>query len=200
MPPPRAAILGWASLLWDPRPTFDATVGAWSSGGPALPLEFCRISQTRDGALTLVIDRDLGALNETFFAISRRPDLVDALADLRAREGTAMKNIGYVDLAKGTWRGRDAEVVATIEAWAGANALSLVAWTDLPSNFAAKTSTPFTPEAALEHLQGLALTGVRAAIQYFTRAPPSIETALRSWLAETAWFQEQALLLEGGGW
>jgi hypothetical protein len=53
---PHIVILGWGSLLWDRRAAFDEQRGEWQFDGPNLSLEFSRISKTRAGALTLVID------------------------------------------------------------------------------------------------------------------------------------------------
>jgi len=50
------AILGWGSLLWDKNHDFDNQHESWKFDGPLLPLEFSRISKSRDNALTLVID------------------------------------------------------------------------------------------------------------------------------------------------
>lgn len=49
----KIAILGWDSLIWDPRSLkYDVNTG-WLTDGPKLPIEFARISN--DGRLTLVI-------------------------------------------------------------------------------------------------------------------------------------------------
>jgi hypothetical protein len=42
--------LGWGSLIWNPK---DLPVEDWHGDGPALPVEFARIS--RGGRLTLVV-------------------------------------------------------------------------------------------------------------------------------------------------
>lgn len=56
-------ILGWGSLIWDQR---DLPIsGDWQLGGPALPIEFSRIS--RDGRLTLVIDECNGVAVSTSY-------------------------------------------------------------------------------------------------------------------------------------
>ena len=49
----KIAILGWGSLIWQPKDLkFDANIG-WKEKGPILPIEFARIS--KDGRLALVI-------------------------------------------------------------------------------------------------------------------------------------------------
>lgn len=92
--PPKIALLGWDSLLWDKRPEFDDQHGLWLPNGPKLPLEFSRISTTRKDALTLVIDQKHGALCRTAYALSTRYNPDDAIADLRHREGTVMRHMG----------------------------------------------------------------------------------------------------------
>lgn len=90
----RIAIIGWGSLIWDPREL--PREGTWQSGGPRLPIEFSRVSQ--DCRLTLVIDYENGAATQTRYVLSPRVDLDDAIEDLRVREGTNKKRIGFVDL------------------------------------------------------------------------------------------------------
>jgi hypothetical protein len=95
--PPRIAILAWGSLIWDTGwPKFDEQrEESWLEDGPTLPLEFSRVSQSRDGALTLVIDPENGRPCIVKYAFSRRQDPEDAIADLRDREGTTMKRMGF---------------------------------------------------------------------------------------------------------
>ena len=60
----KIAILGWGSLLWQPKDLqFDKEIG-WSKNGPMLPIEFARIS--KDGRLTLVITKDWTYSKATF--------------------------------------------------------------------------------------------------------------------------------------
>ena len=63
----------------------------WEKRGPTLPIEFSRISFTRCGALTLVIDPVNKIGVPARFAISKRKEIDDAICDLRTREGTALK-------------------------------------------------------------------------------------------------------------
>jgi hypothetical protein len=50
--PLKIVILGWVSLIWDPRGL--PREGPWQEGGPIFPIEFSRVSN--DCRLTLVID------------------------------------------------------------------------------------------------------------------------------------------------
>src|SRR6185312_7302266 len=90
----KIVILGWGSLIWDPREL--PREGTWIQQGPLLPIEFSRISS--DARLTLVIDTSHGEKLPTRYVGSPRADISDAIADLRNREGTATKHIGFVDL------------------------------------------------------------------------------------------------------
>ena len=51
----KIAILGWGSLLWEGGQEFERWHDAWHNDGPSLKLEFSRVSESRLGALTLVI-------------------------------------------------------------------------------------------------------------------------------------------------
>lgn len=196
MPGPNIAILGWGSLIWDPRSDFDSRIGAWANGGPVLPVEFCRISDSRKGALTLVIERQLGTEVETLYAFSRRSDFMDAVCDLRSREGTTVQKIGFTNLTTGERRSRDPEVANTIEDWARQRNIQIVAWTDLEANFRNKKSTDFSFDAALNHLKNLNSDGIREAVRYIVRAPQQVNTGFRKWLATVEWFKEEASLFE----
>lgn len=185
------AFLGWGSLIWDQGPEFDSKAGPWISDGPVLPIEFCRVSSSRKGALVLVIDPKLGTEVEVLYALSLRDNPDDALSDLRKREKTNMKKIGFVNLLTGKKRGRYPELIATIRDWAEKMDIQVVAWTDLESNFKSKTSVEFSNEAALDHLQSLKKAGLREAVKYIVNAPAQVDTKFRQWLATEAWFQEQ---------
>ncbi len=75
----RCAVLGWGSLVSDPRELQAAT--DFAPNGPLLPIEFCRIS--RDGRLTLVVDETYGAVCTTYSAPSAIETLDGAIENLR---------------------------------------------------------------------------------------------------------------------
>ena len=185
----RIAILGWGSLLWEPWPDFDRWRDAWRIDGLALKLEFSRISSSRKGALTLVIDPVCGVPNPVAYSISARAAVDDALADLQRREGTTALHIGYVCLASSRHRYRDLDAGKTIEAWGSRNGLDAVIWTDLPSNFEEKTGLRFSVTDAIEYLKKLDESSRSTALQYICQAPPFVQTPLRSALGADLWFK-----------
>ena len=189
----RMVILGWGSLIWEERPDFDRHIDGWVKGGPRLPIEFARKSKSRGGALTLVIDRKIGTLVETLYAISKRTDPRDVICDLRTREGTTVKNIGFVNLENRDEHGRDEEVRNDIKIWAVANRIPFVAWTDLESNFDESMPDRFVA-VALEYMKALDVSALREAVKYFTLAPAQADTRLRRALMNNRWFKVQVAL------
>ena len=183
-------ILGWGSLIWDKSPEFDRYLKAWTSGGPQLPIEFCRKSKTRCNALTLVIDRKFGTQIETLYAFSKRNDPRDVICDLRSREGTTIENIGFVNIENGEGHGCDPEGREVIKTWASSKSINFVAWTDLKSNFDEQNLDKFI-RAAIAHLKNLDLMGIREALKYIVNAPTQTNTRLRQILMNDEWFKEQ---------
>lgn len=176
---PRIALLGWGSLLWDGGAEFDAQHEPWRSDGPLLNLEFSRISRSRGGALTPVIDADNGAPTRVAWCLARRNDPAQVIEDLRAREGSPARLIGRL-CRNGPAHGRDAVACAAIHSWAAQCGLDVVVWTDLPSNFAVLRGEPFSVVAAIRYLRGLSEEKRAAALAYMHRAPEFLRTPLRT--------------------
>lgn len=162
-------------MIWDPRGL--PKEGVWEKPGPVLCLEFSRVSS--DCRLTLVIDREHGDACETFFALSPRADLDDAIEDLRDREGTGKSKIGFVDLRRKNRRGRDPKSIRDIQAWAVANQFDGVVWTDLEANFERETGDAFSVSRATAYLDGLSATARKRAMKYIANAPEEISTPVR---------------------
>ncbi len=186
---PVIAILGWGSLIWDKHPDFSRHHRVWQFDGPLLPIEFSRISKTRAGALTLVVDSSFGSHCKTAFAISKRADPEDAICDLRTREGTTKKNIGFLFVDGSAHQTRDAAIGTTIETWAKQRSIDVVVWTDLQSNFEKTAGQPFSVPAAISYLASLPESGKFYAAEYIGKAPDFVVTPLRSELLTHSWFK-----------
>ncbi len=182
----RIALLGWGSLLWDQRNEFDEQHEPWQFDGPDLKLEFSRISASRGGALTLVIDIANGDPCRSAYTISRRADPDDAIVDLRCREGTVMRHMGFY-FRDGSRRGLP-DIPETIPPWAELHKFDVVVWTGLPSNFEKETGQPFSVSNAIKHLQTLNARGKASAAEYIWRAPELVDTRLRAALQSEPWF------------
>ncbi len=192
----KIAILAWGSLLWEKGNLALGT--GWVPGGPELPLEFSRVSASRDGALTLVIDPKNGVDNPTYFAVSTHQNLDKAIRNLRGREGTGARFIGYVHRRSGQSRSRIPRAASrNIRAWAGKNNFDAVIWTDLPFNFddvdkatfsdVDEPHIKFTVDHAQIYLHRLQARGAEKAREYIKKAPPEIETALRKRMRGDPW-------------
>jgi hypothetical protein len=183
----KIAILGWGSLLWEGGSEFDALHETWQYDGPSLKIEFSRVSATRLGALTLVIDEKHGSATTVAWCLSKRAKIEDAAADLRCREGTTNENIKVLVLDGEPF---DAAKQNPIETWAREKKLDAVVWTGLKGNFSEKVKEPFSVKAALAYLQKLPPAGKAKAAEYVWRAPEFVKTALRAELQQEPWFSK----------
>jgi len=183
----RIAILGWGSLLWDQRPEFDKYHDGWKLDGPSLKIEFSRISQTRGGALTLVVDAKHGTSCQVAYSISKRQAAEEAIDDLRDREGTASANIGFHFSDGSGSQSRDATTLTAIKAWATSKAFDVVVWTDLASNFEKIKRHPFSIESALDHLRALDTREKMNAAGYVLKAPDFVDTSVRVAIQAEPW-------------
>ena len=184
----KIAILGWGSLLWEGGGKFDEHHEPWQFDGPSLELEFSRVSESRAGALTLVIDPENGVPITVAYCLSTRSEPDDAICDLRHREGTTRRNIGVANLSTGTAEGWNNESCSAILTWAIEKKIDVVVWTDLGSNFHQKVGQRFSAQSAIYYLQGLNSNGKAKAAEYVRRAPEFIKTPLRQALEGTPWF------------
>ena len=184
------AILGWGSLLWDKRISFDEQHYDWKSDGPYLKLEFSRISKSRQGALTLVLDAENGNHCQVSYTLSKRLNPYEAIDDLRRREGTTSKNIGFYFVDNSRLQGGSIEILKTIQQWASIKNVDVIIWTNLKCNFQemCKCDKPFSIETAITYLQGLDKAGKDKAIEYISKAPAFVVTPLRNALQKQPWF------------
>lgn len=180
----RIGIIGWGSLIWDPRNlSFDGVRG-WESGGPVLPLEFSRKSS--NGRLTIVLDEEHGVAVGTRVATSDLGSVDLAVKNLASREEVFSDlQIGCVDVASGIGRSRIKGLAEKIARWGSTAGYTHVIWTDLPP------MKGFTLEWAIEYLDTLRGTELSKAREYILRAPEEVETPLRVALRQRGWLARQ---------
>ena len=191
----KIAILGWGSLIWDTDTEKGKEFDRWCYGewaiakGLELPLEFSRVSESRNNALTLVIDENHGTRCCVFYVMSKRKTLHDAICDLRCREGTVYKNIGHWPTDSDTPKCEDTQTL--IGEWADKSSIDAVVWTALENNFTQKNKAKqkrFTVENAIQHVRKLTPAEKAEAVEYVSRAPDEIRTKLREKLETEPWF------------
>jgi len=132
----KIAYFAWGSLLWDNDGLNLQTL--WKKTNIRLPLNFSRISDNGKGRLTLVIDNIDGISNPIYYAITKTTNLNTAIENLKIREGTIPKYIGYINLKNDSSRYSDRLTEKDIEkfkTFALKNKIDAVVWTDLYPNF-----------------------------------------------------------------
>lgn len=173
----RIAIIGWGSLIWSPGDL--AVQYPLQPTDLCLNLEFAR--RASDGRLTLVLDPVNGVPCQVHATQYEGDNLNEAIRNLRYRERVRSKAwIGYVNLKAGTRRAEafeyDPENVLAIEEWGRRHNWDAVIWSALRSNFPA----PYTPEAAIRHLEALWPHELHKALDYVRNTPPQVKTPVRA--------------------
>jgi len=184
----RTAILGWGSLLWEGGADFDRWHDEWRYDGPLLSLEFARVSTSRMGALTLVIDPKNGSPVTVAWCLSKRAEPVDAAADLRCREGCSMRYVARLGLLRPTDDLPQEGPARGIAAWAKELRVDSVVWAALEANFESVVQRPFSVSSAVDYLQALPVAAKVKAAEYVWRAPEFVHTPLRKALETEPWF------------
>ncbi len=187
------AILGWGSLIWDMENLAPHVRGVWAMGaGPALPMEFTRVSPKRKQALVVCLDAVHGIGCVTNAIASVRGDIGAVVTDLARRERAPEERIGAVCLASGHTGGTSPEVVECVRRWCLALGWAGAAWTDLPSNFEDHLGEVFSVPRAICYLQTLTGDSLDEAVRYIENAPAATDTPLRRALANDDWWCAEA--------
>lgn len=177
---PKIAVLGWGSLVWNPKGDSSAgqkpllIQGDFQKSELEFGLEYSRVSC--DGRLTLVIDSDQKIMSKIHFAESEFNTRDKVIENLREREG--MPSAKYIRFVSRGEQHQDNVIKATTN-WLGTTDFTAAAWTGLNSNYEDERGEKFTPEHALNYL--LSLNGeIRdKAFGYIISAPDSVDTPLR---------------------
>ena len=181
----KIACIAWGSLLWKAGPLPVAS--DWMADGPPLPLEFCRVGDGGELALTLAHG---AALMQSRWAWLEVDDLETARELLRQRE--------QITPQRPEWIGSVPVLHATphdlaIGQWMHGRNIDAVVWTALPPRSGGVEGRMPTLEQVLDYLDGLS-GDVRAhARDYVQRTPTDIATPFREaienrlgWLAHEA--------------
>jgi len=145
----KIAYFAWGSLLWDSDGLNLQTF--WKKTNIRLPLNFSRISDNRNGRLTLVIDNKDGILNPIYYAITKTINLNKAIQNIKIREGTISRYIGYINLKNDTSRYSERlskEDIESFKSFALKHKIDAIIWTDLYPNF-----KNFSTENALKYIE-----------------------------------------------
>ena len=175
----KIAVIAWGSIIGDPRGL--KIQSDWDNKGPELEIEFSRVS--KDCRLTLVIDPINGHKVKTYYAQSIREDLRDVIADLRDREGTIIKRIGYIDVCNGNSSKSEfpeqIDVFETIKKWCESVNYHAAVWTALPAQFKEQTNMDFSVDNVITYLKNLPLSARNNALNYIRKAPKEVKTPIR---------------------
>ena len=132
----KIAYFAWGSLLWNSDGLDLQT--CWKNTNIKLPLNFSRISDNGKGRLTLVIDNKDGVFNPIYYAITKTTNLNTAIVNLKIREGTISKYIGYFNLKDNSSRYSDRLTkndLNSFKSFALNHKIDAIIWTDLYPNF-----------------------------------------------------------------
>jgi len=174
----RIAILVWGSLYWEPRNL--TTTNEWFYDGPALPIEFARISG--GNRLTLVIKPTFDNAT-TLYAISSIETFAEARENLRKREGTEnINNIGFIDFSNNTQQVRqsNAFIIDILRQWNVEKNFDAIFWSDFSPRFTDVTQQQFTLQNVISFIDNLPDEQKRSALQYIWNTPPQITTRFRN--------------------
>jgi len=165
----KIAVIGWGSLIWNPR-NINLAFEKWRNDGPVLPIEFAR--KSRDGRITLVIYKPYMCEPEkwvrTYWNIIFAKSIDEAIEVLRKRERTIRQYIAHITTDSDNI---DDKIKIEIKNWIRDKKLDGAVWTDLPSNISLEEVIPY-----LQSLQGDTL---RRAKEYIEKTPKQIQTPLR---------------------
>lgn len=180
----KIAIIGWGSLIWQPKDLkFDNNIG-WKENGPVLPIEFARIS--KDGRLTLVIT-SRGTEVPTLYSVSSFDTIDLAVLNLAVREGSGRKSIGYFNKTKDEFSPIDFPFKSNIRNWIQTTDFDAVIWTNLPEKWILneENKKEFDSNGRIKYLQSLKGNQSAVAEEYIRNTPKQIATTYRKQIIET---------------
>ncbi|SHI60827.1 hypothetical protein SAMN04488096_10314 [Mesonia phycicola] len=173
----KIAILGWGSLIWNPKSLQYNTTFGWQKDDPMLPLEFSRISQ--DSRLTLVLDPN-AILVQSLYAISTNTTIEEVVLNLAVREGSARSAIGYYDKHTNKTKPNDFKYIANIKEWLTNHPeINVVIWINLKANWEETDRVKSKTRSRLEYLKSLDGLTKTITEEYIRKTPIQIATNFR---------------------
>src|SRR5690606_38620323 len=177
----KIAILGWGSLIWQPKELKFTKESGWDKNGPSLPIEFSRISS--DGRLTLVIDKNAQPV-QTLFAVSLYEKLDETILDLAIREGCTIDKIGRYNKTSDEFIPEGFSCQEEIKEWINNTDFDAVIWTNLGKKFKDKIGLTHNKENVIQYLENSPEETKVLAEEYIRKAPKQIDTPIRKALEE----------------
>lgn len=165
----KIACLGWGSLIWKPGALPLAT--DWYSDGPALPVEFSRVSDK--GELATVICLDAPPV-QVYWAMLETTDLQLAVTALREREKIPANREDGIGMLRVQRSGQ-----GNIARWAAGHGIEALIWTALPPRFAGVEGMIPSAEEALDYLRSLEGDQRAHAFDYLRQVPEQLTTPYR---------------------
>lgn len=181
----KIAVIGWGSLIWNPKDLniIDKNPESWKNDGPELPIEFSRISI--DGRLTLVIsdEKDIKCV-KTLWNYYNGNNLKVAKKDLVKREGCDVDEIGVLSLnqKKYSENNTNLKLKKWLDIIGTQYKIESIVWANLQSNFADKGYTKTIEENIFNYLNTLKDKPDiwEVTKNYILKTPSQIQTQYRS--------------------
>ena len=197
----KIGIIGWGSLLWDPRDLkiSKIKIGNCSQdiwhGGPYLPIEFARVSN--DGRLTLVIDEGINtdiqsSKSQTWIAESLLSSVEDARFDLSIREGGEGVPTGHAGITSRNEFGINMLIKEWLDGPENTEKFTDLIWTNLEP----KSNEPgekWEYGDRCKYIQSNMEN--KKLIEYLKKAPPTVRTPIRDYAEkEFGWKQDESYI------
>lgn len=161
--------LGWGSLVW--KSGVLPVAGDWHTDGPALPIEFARVSDGGELATAICIN---ATPVPVLWATLATHSLSEACQALREREGipeARVDGVGSLTLSP--------QASGLLADWARPRGIDALIWTALPARINDIEGKVPTPEAAIAYLRELTGEVSEHAKNYIKQVPEQIDTRYR---------------------
>nr|WP_024967363.1 hypothetical protein [Pantoea sp. IMH] len=165
----KIACLGWGSLIW--KPGTLPLASDWYSDGPALPVEFSRVSDK--GELATVICLNAPSV-QVYWAMLETDDLQLAVTALREREKIPANREDGIGMLR-----VQPSAQGNIAGWAAGHGIDALIWTALPPRFAGVEGMIPSAEEALDYLRSLGGDERAHAFDYLRQVPEQLTTPYR---------------------